>query len=255
MAKRKVSSSLPPHAECKATSTLDACSEAAVSATLPPCPKCEGPRDSNLGDTLDRLCSKCRSEGQLREGGSLLQVRTAIALQPKSLNRLPLWREIRYFGRKLWGPNEPDKLLDVLLDWLAGEHGKPEHVALWMQRSEVLDLLRAAVKESPAVGGRDNRENDTAQIEAHTPLTEAQKEVYDWIRRNGPLAGKEIANKIGLSESTITAHYIPALKKHGIVNRRGLGYCPRPKVGSSDDQRWNVPVVAAPPDVDLDRVA
>ncbi|NLE59889.1 MAG: hypothetical protein GX616_16170 [Planctomycetes bacterium] len=30
---------------------------------------------------------------------------------------------------------------------------------------------------------------------------------------------------------------------------------PRPKVGSSDDHRWHVPVVAAPPDFDVERVA
>lgn len=56
------------------------------------------------------------------------------------------------------------------------------------------------------------------------PLTDSQREVYETIRKEGPLQGPQIATKFGISESTLTAHYIPALKLHGIVNRRGLGY-------------------------------
>jgi hypothetical protein len=58
------------------------------------------------------------------------------------------------------------------------------------------------------------------------PLTEQQQEVYDLIKDEGPLTGPQIATRLGglSSESVLTSHYVPALKDHGIKNRRGLGY-------------------------------
>ena len=57
------------------------------------------------------------------------------------------------------------------------------------------------------------------------PLTESQKDAYDLIRNEGPLFGKEVVDRLGIgSESAFTTHYVPALKQHGIRNRRGLGY-------------------------------
>ncbi len=57
------------------------------------------------------------------------------------------------------------------------------------------------------------------------PLTEAQQDAYDLIRDSGPLMGKEVVSKLGIgSESAFTTNYVPALKSHGIKNRRGLGY-------------------------------
>ena len=57
------------------------------------------------------------------------------------------------------------------------------------------------------------------------PLTELQQEVFDYIRDNGPVRGKAICNALSIpSESSFTRHYVPALKSHGVKNRRGSGY-------------------------------
>jgi hypothetical protein len=57
------------------------------------------------------------------------------------------------------------------------------------------------------------------------PLTEVQQQAFDLICDEGPLTGKEVVNRLGISsESNFTAHYVPDLKKHGIENRPGLGY-------------------------------
>jgi biotin operon repressor len=63
----------------------------------------------------------------------------------------------------------------------------------------------------------------TPKPEAPPVLTEQQRAVYDLIVRDGPLSGKEIAHRLVVSESTVTTHYIPALKLHGIQVKKGLG--------------------------------
>jgi hypothetical protein len=56
-------------------------------------------------------------------------------------------------------------------------------------------------------------------------LTEDHQKAFDLICEHGPLTGKEVVNRLGLnSESLFTSHYVPELKRHGIENRRGLGY-------------------------------
>jgi hypothetical protein len=55
-------------------------------------------------------------------------------------------------------------------------------------------------------------------------LTASQQEVFDCIKEYGPIMGREITNKTGTDESTITKHIIPVLKKLGVKNRRGAGY-------------------------------
>mgnify|MGYP002624943743 CR=1 FL=1 len=56
-------------------------------------------------------------------------------------------------------------------------------------------------------------------------LTDQQQEAFDYIRDHGPKFGKEICRELGISsESTFTSHYVPALKLHGVRNRRGAGY-------------------------------
>ena len=55
-------------------------------------------------------------------------------------------------------------------------------------------------------------------------LTDLQKEAYKLIRDEGPLLGKTIAPASGTTESAFTAHYVPALKRCGVKNKRGAGY-------------------------------
>ena len=72
---------------------------------------------------------------------------------------------------------------------------------------------------------RRRREHLGKPRPATKPLTEAHQAAYNLICREGPLTGKEICNRLGIdSESNFTAHYVPELKKHGVLNRRGLGY-------------------------------
>jgi hypothetical protein len=53
------------------------------------------------------------------------------------------------------------------------------------------------------------------------PLTDSQQAVYDVIAKQGPLLGRQIVKLCGLeSESVFTAHYVPALKRHGVKNLR-----------------------------------
>jgi len=61
--------------------------------------------------------------------------------------------------------------------------------------------------------------------EAPKRLTDSQQAAYNLIRDEGPLQGNQIVNRLGIgSESSFTRHYVPALKLHGVKNRRGLGY-------------------------------
>ena len=86
-----------------------------------------------------------------------------------------------------------------------------------------------AHKYANAVGNRNLLKSMVvlrAEDETIKPLTEQQAEVAEWIRDQGrPVSGKEIVNALGLSsESTLTSRFIPALKDHGLKNRRGAGY-------------------------------
>jgi DNA-binding CsgD family transcriptional regulator len=56
------------------------------------------------------------------------------------------------------------------------------------------------------------------------PLSDREREVYDVIRQHGHLTGKQIANRTGIGEKTLTRHIIPTLKLRGLRNRRGVGY-------------------------------
>jgi hypothetical protein len=65
----------------------------------------------------------------------------------------------------------------------------------------------------------------TPQQDDSKPLTDSQQDAYDLIAREGPLQGNQIVKRLGIpSESSFTAHYVPALKQHGVKNRRGRGY-------------------------------
>lgn len=68
-------------------------------------------------------------------------------------------------------------------------------------------------------------------------LSERELEVDQLIRDEGPLQGKEIADKTGLSAKVLSNHLLPALKtKRGLQNKRSRGYFypnspPSPHVG------------------------
>jgi hypothetical protein len=57
------------------------------------------------------------------------------------------------------------------------------------------------------------------------PLTDDQQKAFDLIAAEGPLSGKQIVNRLGISsESNFTTNYVPDLKVRGVCNRRGAGY-------------------------------
>jgi hypothetical protein len=57
------------------------------------------------------------------------------------------------------------------------------------------------------------------------PLTDEQQKAFDYIKANQPVAGKAICKALAISsESTFTRHFVPALRKHGVKNKRGAGY-------------------------------
>jgi hypothetical protein len=67
-------------------------------------------------------------------------------------DRMDDWQKIRHVSRLLgWGQIEPDaRLLQRVLDWLRTDHGKARHQALYMQRSEVAELLQKATRKAVA---------------------------------------------------------------------------------------------------------
>jgi hypothetical protein len=67
------------------------------------------------------------------------------------------------------------------------------------------------------------------------PLPDTQQRAYDLILAKGPIMGTAICHHIGCSQSSLTGHIIPALKKKpwGVKNCRGAGYYVRPTHGAN----------------------
>ena len=85
-----------------------------------------------------------------------------------------------------------------------------------------IDREWAAVSKD--AGGADRTRGQHSETLAE-PLSDSQQQAFNLICKEGPLLGRQIVNKLGIgSESTFTTHYVPSLKRHGIKNRRGLGY-------------------------------
>lgn len=56
-------------------------------------------------------------------------------------------------------------------------------------------------------------------------LTETEQNVYEVIHQRGPVQGPEIVRIVGIEQSTLTRHIIPALKrKRGVKSKRSRGY-------------------------------
>jgi hypothetical protein len=100
----------------------------------------------------------------------------------------------------------------TLLCWLTDE-GVPSLVAKDMSLPEICRRLKGAI--DPTATSKPRPEL----------LTDAQQAAYDLIASEGPLQGNVIVKRLGIgSESAFTTHYVPALKRHGVKNRRGAGY-------------------------------
>ena len=89
------------------------------------------------------------------------------------------------------------------------------------REQSVLDAERVAAI------GRLSRSSEADKIMAtlRPPLSDREAEVFRLIHDSGSLIGKEVSDRLGIGQSTLTAHIIPALKKRKLVgNRRGTGY-------------------------------
>ncbi|MBN1591376.1 MAG: hypothetical protein JW888_17820 [Pirellulales bacterium] len=155
-------------------------------------------------------------------------------------------------------PPLPPGCVDLLeiLD-AAGGYAVETHVVMGQTTREALDfcgfhgLYRSFSAKSFAAIGREDPEPDRGErqlmipclhitpkgracLAQHRltttpdggakPLTESQRDMLIYITTEGPVMGKAIAGHFGISESTVTRHYIRALRPHGVKNRRGAGY-------------------------------
>lgn len=56
-------------------------------------------------------------------------------------------------------------------------------------------------------------------------LNATQRAAFEIIRDEGPILGKTLAKRLGIAGDTLRKHVLPALKPHGLTNRRnGRGY-------------------------------
>ncbi len=92
----------------------------------------------------------------------------------------------------------------------------------WLSSIELIEKYKLSV-DSQAIGSAAADESQSNI--PPPPLTDAQQEVFNYIKEHGPKTGKEIVAALGLSgESALTTHLIPPLKPRGIVNKPGRGY-------------------------------
>ncbi len=85
--------------------------------------------------------------------------------------------------------------------------------------SQLVSALRICSGSNDQTASRKESGSDVP-----LPLSEREQQVADLIRKKGPLLGKEICNATGIEQSTLTSQVVPNLKKHGLKNRRNVGY-------------------------------
>lgn len=83
-------------------------------------------------------------------------------------------------------------------------------------------------------GGREARDEQKTRTNADEPLSDTNRAVLEELRRvpvGEGLIAKQIVDRLKLrtpmviiKEATFRSHVVPALKKHGMVNKRGVGY-------------------------------
>ena len=118
---------------------------------------------------------------------------------------------------------------DCYFSW-AGPKGRQTFLSqLLMGHEWVLDafpvLEKALEKARKWLKRRGDKTPAGLPAASLEPLTDSQKAAFDLIKKEGPLLGRQIVNRLGIgSESSFTRHYVPPLKAHGVKNRRGLGY-------------------------------
>ena len=70
----------------------------------------------------------------------------------------------------------------------------------------------------PSVQQHLENQDRTKQGSGLSSLNETQRKAYDILRKQGPLVGKVLAKRVGISLSTLKRHVIPALRSFGVRN-------------------------------------
>ena len=87
-----------------------------------------------------------------------------------------------------------------------------------------IEVQRRAEKRD-AKGKVDGNAFESNPEYVPTGLSATQAKAYAIIRDQGPIAGKVLAKRLSVSESTLRRHVVPKLRRHGIKNdRAGEGY-------------------------------
>ena len=85
-------------------------------------------------------------------------------------------------------------------------------------------LILSAIHDA-AEAFRNEKLEDGEAHGAVEPLTDSQQQAFDYIKANPGKTGQEICRACDISaESTFTKHFVPALRPHGLMNKRGFGY-------------------------------
>jgi hypothetical protein len=99
---------------------------------------------------------------------------------------------------------------------------------------EIAKLVRKLGVSTKRTDSSNRKTPNKLNVNHITPLTAKEMRVLEIIKGVGPgrgITGAQICEFLSmgtppmeLAQSTLTKHIIPALKKHGVKNKRGLGY-------------------------------
>jgi len=164
-----------------------------------------------------------------------------IRTQAKALPGKVTYEALEQLEREHPTLNALRKKLDDNPKYQAMEKARKEGAAKptfdWWPRTRqaILDLPNVEVEEITsrvcmelALAWRWRREHDIKETPL-APLTDSQQQVFDFIAKNPGKTGCQIVKYLAgqgieLVESTLTRHYIPELRRHGVRNRPGFGY-------------------------------
>lgn len=116
----------------------------------------------------------------------------------------------------------PEDVLHEQMDFA----GVGDQVVSILLKFRLFDLQRVAARIDKEVfaAWRLRRSLGLKSKLGKPTLSAVQQRVLDHIKANPNQVGKEIAKALDISQSTLTRHLIPALKKHGVINFPGSGY-------------------------------
>ena len=109
----------------------------------------------------------------------------------------------------------PDDLRDTLIAVYA--RPVPEWAVKEIEVAQVKEFQAWIHREWAAVNRASQRRGT---VEVLPPMSDREKDIYTFIRDEGPKTGKEIARHFGLDPKSVD-RTLKALRAHGVKNRRG----------------------------------